>query len=53
MSAVRDIANVYKWPPQTIMALYLDNIDMESLFFWDEQAELYNKSITNSLNGLL
>jgi len=51
-SAIINVKRLYKSSIQEINNFYLDSIDFEGLYFWNEDAKLYIKEIEKSLGTL-
>jgi len=51
-SAIINVKRLYKSSVQEINNFYLDSIDFEGLYFWNEDAKLYIKEIEKSLGTL-
>jgi len=51
-SAIVNVKRLYKSSIQEINNFYLDSIDFEGLYFWNEDAKMYIKEIEKSLGTL-
>ena len=49
---VKTLARLYKWTPDYINSLYVDEIDEFGLMYWFEDAKDYIKQINNSGGAL-
>ena len=43
--AVRTIARQFHWTPYEISELYLDDLDMYGVFFWENDVKEYEKEL--------
>lgn len=49
---MRTLARLYKWTPFEIDKLFLDDLDMYGLYYWEADAKEYIKDINKSMGVL-